>query len=108
VSKLYVITSSKISFISFASLPISALSYSFTNIDENTCVATSNPTVKSWDGNFVVPPPYSLSDVEVPPGGDTTYTLTCVGTQTGNLISDSVTLNENSGNTGTPPQYIEN
>jgi hypothetical protein len=87
---------------------LTTLSYSFTNIDENTCVATSNPTVKSWDGNFVVPPPYSLSDVEVPPGGDTTYTLTCVGTQTGNLISDSVTLNENSGNTGTPPQYIEN
>lgn len=87
---------------------LTTLEFALTNVNENTCVASSNPSVPSWNGPITIPP-YSKPNVAVPAGPSTTYTLTCTGSNSGNPISGEITLNENSGASFiTKPIYIEN
>ncbi len=87
---------------------LTTLEFALTNVNENTCVASSSPFVPSWNGPITIPP-YSKPNVAVPAGPSTTYTLTCTGSNSGNPISGQITLNENSGASFiTKPIYIEN
>jgi len=88
------------------------LSWNTLNVQPNSCVPSSSPNVPSW--NFPTPKTDtgSQQDVSVPSSAPafTTYTLTCTGMYSGDPISVSLELNENSNPTFSKkqPKYVEN
>ena len=81
------------------------ITWETSNVVDNSCVPTSAPVNSSWD-NYPKPTPPAKgtqNNVSVPPGGNTTYTLTCVGLYTNRSISAKIVLNENSGATKVAP-----
>lgn len=87
------------------------LTWTTVNTNANSCVA-SNGVGSSWQTPLNKSNPAtgsnSQSNIEVPATGSRTYSITCTG-QSGNLVTDDITLDKNSGNSViTKPIYIEN
>ena len=88
---------------------VSDFSWSGVNMDIGTCVGSNGGL--NWPGPKSGPPGTQAGVIVPPTAPDfTTYTLTCVGTYSGDQYVAEIKLNEGSGGTFNivKPKYVEN